>query len=90
MMNELKVFKGIEYIQLDELPLEQRELMISTINTSLFIKIMIDGKIISNCLQYKDYTTWYLTIYKPKPVVQSEQSVATTPVTLQPKLALNN
>lgn len=90
MMNELKVFKGIEYIQLDELPLEQQELMISTINTSLFIKIMIDGKIISNCLQYKDYTNWYLTIYKPKPVVQVEQSVAATPVTLQAKLALNN
>ncbi|HYG00855.1 MAG TPA: hypothetical protein VD927_00360 [Chryseosolibacter sp.] len=89
MMNDLKVFKGIEYIQLEELPQAQQEMMIKTINNSLFIKIMIDGKIIANCLQYKDYSNWYHTVYKPKPA-PAEQSVTSAPVAVQAKLVLNN
>jgi (2Fe-2S) ferredoxin len=64
------IFKGIEYIQLGQLPEEQREKILETINRSLIIKILIDGKIVGNCLQYKDYDVWYENVYVPaKPAI---------------------
>lgn len=65
-MVESKSYKGIEYIQLTELPQTQRESIMETINNDLLIKIMIDGKIIRDCLQYKDYSIWYNSVYRPK------------------------
>ena len=59
MKVDAKIFKGIEYIVVTDLPITQRERLINTISPDLFIKIMIDGKIIGQCLQYKDYSSWY-------------------------------
>jgi hypothetical protein len=77
MMIDSKVYKGIEYVQLCELPLAQREKISETINGDLFIKIMIDGKIVSECLQFKDYSFWYNSVFKPK-VEALQESVAVT------------
>jgi hypothetical protein len=59
MKADVKIFKGIEYVVVNELPPLQQTMLLDTINHDLFIKIMIDGKIISQCLQYKDYSKWY-------------------------------
>lgn len=59
-----KIFKGIEFVQLNQLPPEQREALLKTINHKIFIKILIDGKIVGQCLQYKDYEIWFDNIYK--------------------------
>ena len=56
-------FKGIEYIQLNELPDDQRQKILESLNRNFLIKILIDGKIVSNCLQYKDYSFWYDNIF---------------------------
>lgn len=64
MMVEAKNYKGIQYIQVNELPQVQQESLTRTINKDLFIKILIDGKVISDCLQYKDYTFWFNTVYR--------------------------
>lgn len=66
MMVESKLFKGIEYVQVSELPLAQKQSIEQTVNHHMFIKILIDGRIIPDCLQYKDYTAWYNSIYKPR------------------------
>ena len=66
MMIDSKIYKGIEYIQLNELPPTQREKISHSLNNELLIKIMIDGEIIKDCIQYKDYSVWYNTVYKPK------------------------
>jgi hypothetical protein len=64
------IFKGIEYVQLSQLPEEQRERILETINRNLIIKILIDGKIVGNCLQYKDYDIWYENVFTPaKPAI---------------------
>ena len=63
MKVQAKNFKGIEYIQVSQLPKDQYEKFQLTINKSLFIKILIDGKVISGCIQYKDYALWYESIY---------------------------
>jgi hypothetical protein len=75
MMVKSKVYKGIEYIQLGELPLEQREMLSNTLNKSLFIKILVSGKILSDCIQFRDYLTWYEGIYKMQSPTDRLESV---------------
>ena len=88
MMTQSKLYKGIEYIQLAELPEAQQASMLQTISKDLFIKIMIDGKIVSDCLQYKDYTFWFNSVYKNQPKV--ENATAEKAIELNAKLALNS
>jgi hypothetical protein len=88
MMKESKVYKGIEYIRLDELPVAQRDLLVNTINKELIIKIMIDGKIINDCLQYREYSFWYNSVYKVRPV--SADNAQAQPIEFNRKLALNS
>jgi len=58
------IYKGIEYVQVNSLPVEQKERLLQTINHDLFIKILIDEKLIGNCLLFKDYEIWFDNIYK--------------------------
>lgn len=74
MKVDCKIFKGIEYVQVSELPQPQREILTQTINPDLFIKLLVDGKIISGCLQYKDYNVWYQDQFQPRMNVTREPS----------------
>jgi hypothetical protein len=58
------IYKGIEYVQVNSLPAEQKEKLLQTINHELFIKILVDEKLIGNCLLFKDYEIWFDNIYK--------------------------
>ena len=60
------IYKGIEYIQVNALPPDQKEKLLQTINHDLFIKILVDEKLIANCLLFKDYEIWFENIYKPQ------------------------
>lgn len=80
-----KIFRGIEYIELNELPQPQRDLLNHTMDHNLFIKIMIDGKIVSHCLQYKDYCFWYKNVYQA--AAAAKVQVSTPEVKLKPELA---
>lgn len=64
MKAETKLYKGIEYVQVNLLPAEQQNIISQTLSNKLYIKILIDGKIIGNCLQYKDYELWYNNVYR--------------------------
>jgi hypothetical protein len=58
------IYKGIEYVQVNSLPAEQKERLLQTINHDLFIKILVNEKLIGNCLLFKDYEIWFDNIYK--------------------------
>jgi hypothetical protein len=60
------IYKGIEYIQVNALPPDQKEKLLQSINHDLFIKILVDEKLIGNCLLFKDYEIWFENIYKPQ------------------------
>jgi len=60
------IYKGIEYIQVNALPQDQKERLLQTINHDLLIKILVDEKLIANCLLFKDYEIWFDNIYKPQ------------------------
>jgi hypothetical protein len=89
MKVDSKIFKGIEYVQVSELPQAQREILSQTINPELYIKLLIDGKIISGCLQYKDYSKWYVDHYQPQ-LTSSIEQPAVSAVEIKQNLALNN
>jgi hypothetical protein len=56
-------FKGIEFIQISDLPPAQQEKILETIDHEFLIKILIDKKVLSNCIQYKDYEQWFEKYY---------------------------
>lgn len=65
------IYKGIEYIQVSTLPADQREKLLLTINPELLIKILVDGKMVNNCMQFKDYEAWFEGIYKVETKVRN-------------------
>lgn len=75
-----KVFKGIEYVQVNQLPENQRESFIQSVHDSLYIKILIDGKVVSGCVQYKDYERWYDAIFRPRAEKSPVSEIATSAV----------
>jgi hypothetical protein len=86
MMVKSKVYKGIEYIQLSELPNEQREMLSNTLNKSLVIKILVSGKVLNDCIQFRDYLTWYEGIFKmqhPSDRIETTKSVQAPVITNQ-------
>ena len=54
-----KIYKGIEYVELTDLPVDQQEKIKESATEDFLIKILIDKSIVGNCIQYKDYLTWF-------------------------------
>lgn len=61
-----KQYKGIEYVLLNELPDEQKKVIQETLGKDHFIKILADGKILKDCVQYKDYRSWFEKVFQPQ------------------------
>lgn len=59
------VYKGIEFVEISSLPIEQKTSLLQTINPELLIKILVDGKLMPRCLQYRHYEEWYETAFEP-------------------------
>jgi hypothetical protein len=59
------VYKGIEFVEISALPSDQKTSLLQSINPDLLIKILVDGKLMPRCLQYKDYEEWYDNSYRP-------------------------
>ena len=64
-------YKGIEFVSFQELPADQQLLLQH--NTELErIQILIDGKVCRNCIQYKDYSDWYASVFLKSIPVQEQ------------------
>ena len=59
------IYKGIEFVEISTLPNEQKTSLLESVNPDLLIKILVDGKLMSRCIQYKDYEEWYDKSYQP-------------------------
>jgi hypothetical protein len=53
------IYKGIEFVQVSSLAKNEQEIFQKTFKRSLLIKIMINGDIVNDCIQYKDYILWH-------------------------------
>lgn len=61
-------------MQLSELPVDQRDLINhSSDSREMIIKIQVDGKILNDCIQFKDYLDWYKRQFNIKPSHSDEQ-----------------
>lgn len=63
MLAKAKIFRGIEFINVSELPGDQ-QLLLQHSRDPERIKILMDGKILSNCIQYHEYCQWYSAVFK--------------------------
>ena len=57
-----KVYRGIEFICVGELPADQ-QLLLKHSQEPERIKILVDGKILGDCVQYNHYSQWFEKIY---------------------------
>ena len=82
------IYKGIEFVEVSALPNEQKTSLMQTVSPDLFIKILVDGKLMPRCIQYKDYEEWYDNSYRP--TESKEQSNTTAvPETRGAKISAN-
>jgi hypothetical protein len=73
------IYKGIEFVEISALPNEQKTSLLQTVSPDLFIKILVDGKLMPRCIQYKDYEEWYDTSYRPTSKEASNASAVPDP-----------
>jgi hypothetical protein len=78
-------YRGISFVHIPDLPLEQQQALKSSPKVPERIKIMMHGKIIDECLQYARYSEWYLGVYK---VAQAEGTYAVNAPVLKPAQVL--
>jgi len=68
-----KSYKGIEYVVISDLPSDQQSLLEQKNNIER-IKILMDGKIVGNCIAYQAYSDWFHAVFKQRiPVARSTQ-----------------
>jgi hypothetical protein len=81
------IYKGIEFVEISALPNEQKTSLLQTVSPDLFIKILVDGKLMPRCIQYKDYEEWYDNSYRP--TAAKESNAAAVPETRGAKISAN-
>lgn len=62
-----EIYRGIEYIRISSLPIDQKNHLYKSLNQKLIINILKDESLLNDCLQYQHYITWYENIYKAAP-----------------------
>jgi hypothetical protein len=59
MRVDSEIYKGIEYVRISNLPADQKEKISISLNTDKIIKIVKDGTLLPDCIQYSDYLIWF-------------------------------
>ena len=67
-------YKGIEYVQISSLPVDQKKIIWETINRKMVILILKDELLLNDCLQYRDYTNWFDNVFKLQVVQEKVNS----------------
>lgn len=72
------LYKGIEFVRVSQLTKDEQEVFNKNSNRNTLIKILIDDEIVHDCIQYKDYVSWYQNSFssstKEKEVVKMKAS----------------
>ena len=85
-MNKLNIniYKGIEFVQLKALPAAEAAALMRTLDERTLIKILIDDVILSDCVLFSAYESWFASYSKEvnEPVVlRCEGAIHCTPST---------
>lgn len=78
-----QVYKGIEFIQVADLPKEQQATIKKWASRRQIIKILKDDTLLTDCIQFKDYRYWVENILHMQEVITlSKPSSETAPLEL--------
>jgi hypothetical protein len=70
-------YKGIEYVRISSLPEAQKGIFWQTFDKNKIIKILKSGSLLSDCIQYHDYTDWLSKNFKQEQeLTSSKPSIA--------------
>lgn len=86
-MIEARVYRGIEFIRISELPEDQQQLIKQWAVNGTIIKILMDNKLLPDCIQYKDYCFWFENVYIKVLETESQPTVK-KPAPASVKLAM--
>ena len=59
MLADPEHYKGIFYIRISSLPSTEKSLIRATFDNSRVVKILKENSLITDCILYPDYVTWY-------------------------------
>ena len=54
-----KEYRGIHFIQLDDLPGDQAEMLKQVVSPENIFKIRTEKEIMAGCIQYRVYEAWF-------------------------------
>ena len=57
-------YKGIEFIRISKLPEEQRKQIVQALPSDHIIKILREGELLTDCVQFKHYESWFDQNYR--------------------------
>jgi len=58
-------YKGIKFVRISSLPIDQKNQIWKTINHNSIIKILRGDTLLNDCVQYTHYIAWYEHSYSP-------------------------
>ena len=58
------LYRGIEFVKINDLPEDQQLILKSTPNGMEFVKILIYGRVSEQCILYSSYSNWYSSVFK--------------------------
>jgi hypothetical protein len=62
-MLEAEVYKGIEFIRISELSLDQQKAIKSWASADTIIKILHESVLLTDCVLYNNYSFWLNNVY---------------------------
>ena len=83
------IYKVIEFVEISSLPSEQKTSLLQAVSPDLFIKILVDGKLMPRCIQYKDYEEWYDKSYRPATTTKEEATANTVAESTSTQVSAN-
>jgi hypothetical protein len=78
----VKIYKGIEYVQLSALPVTQAESLKHTLNERTLIKILMNDEILHDCVLYSAYEKWFASNIEEikEPIIPQSNTAIGDPV----------
>ena len=70
-----KIFRGIHYIRISELPATQKDMFLKWLPRDMVIKIQIEQDILPDCVQYHHYLHWFDNVMHNMMVEEKGKSV---------------
>jgi len=77
-------YRGINFVRISSLPTEQKKKIRQTVSHDLIIKIKKGDSLLTDCIQYNHYVSWYENNFR----VERESKLAEVELSILNNLAI--